>query len=87
MSTDKNFRLDNEGDIFEQSESTAFKRKLFKSKNVKVGSSTRIALVDDADDTKQETKVTPIKKDDEIIGIMTECSCGEALKIFFTYEK
>ena len=32
-------------------------------------------------------KVTPIKKDDLIIGIQVTCSCGEVTEVYFQYEQ
>ena len=75
------FQPDNNGDMFEK-KSPVIKSKVIKNDEVNLKPEKMIITQNHHSDTKQ-TKVSPIKNNDEIIGVMTECSCGEVIKIYF----
>ena len=78
------FKPHNNGDIFEN-KSKIIKNNVLKNQTVKVGDSKKI-ISHHLDSGSTRTKITPIKNNDEIIGVMTECNCGEVIKIYFNYE-
>lgn len=80
----KNFQPDNNGDMFLK-KSKVIKNKVLKNSSINLTSSKRIVEQNHQSGSSQ-TKVSPIKNNDEVIGVMTECSCGEVIKIYFNYE-
>jgi len=80
------YKDDEGGIIFSNKTSFPMKRKLFKSNCVRVDSSKRKISSSHNDDTHKQSKVVPVLNDDEIVGVMIECSCGEVVKILFKYE-
>ncbi len=80
----KEFQPDNNGDMF-VSKSNIIKKNVLKNKSINVVSSKKIES-QSLHIESTRTKVSPIKNNDEIIGVMTECTCGEVIKIYFNYE-
>jgi len=86
VATDYKFKDDDGGIIFSKSLALPTKKKLIKSKNVKIITAKKKISVSETNNCHKESKVVPILKNQEIVGIMTECSCGEIVKILFNYE-
>lgn len=80
----KNFQPDNNGDIF-QKKSPVIKQKVLKNSNINLAASKKV-VEQNFHSGLSQTKVSPIKNNDEVIGVMTECTCGEVIKIYFNYE-
>ena len=73
-------------EIFSKTLAQPQKKRLFKSENVKINSSTRVISANNNKSGHKETKVVPIRNNDEIVGVLVECSCGEVVKVLFNYE-
>ena len=78
------FQPDNNGNIF-RTKSKIIRHPIIKSNEVNIKQEKKFIPQTHHTDTKK-TKVSPIMNDNEIIGVMTECSCGEVIKIYFNYE-
>ena len=78
------FKPQNKGDIFEY-KSKIIKNNVLKNQTVKVNNAKKI-ISHQIESESTRTNITPIKNNEEIIGVMTECHCGEVIKIYFNYE-
>ncbi len=80
----KEFQPDNNGDMF-VAKSNIIKKNVLKNNSINVVSSKKI-VSQNLYAGANKTKVSPIKNNDEVIGVMTECACGEIIKIYFNFE-
>lgn len=65
-------------------------RTIIKQQEVRVGNPVRIKPSDGAGQHEgggHEMRVRPIQKDGRIVGVITECGCGEAVRILFEFEE
>ncbi|MFC2088026.1 hypothetical protein ACFLSX_00360 [Calditrichota bacterium] len=85
MPTNDDFIEYNGENIFAKSLTSPDKKKLFKSKEVNLGTPKRIEPIVEGK-LNHKTEVVPILKNEEIVGVMTKCSCGEIVKIYFKYD-
>ena len=87
--------MKNDG-IFNRDQSAVFtnnyglkpvKSKILKKDQVVVGFSKKIEHALQISEVQHEGKITPVFNDDELIGIIYECSCGKVAQILFDFEE
>ncbi len=75
------------GLLAESRKATTVNSKIIKNGAVKLGTPHKIHSRDEVMRTRaHQPQVLPIKKNGEIIGVISECSCGEVVKVYFDYE-
>ncbi len=63
------------------------KNKILKKDKVVLGSKRKIEHSLSITETQHDGKISPIFNDNELIGIIYECSCGKVAQILFDFEE
>jgi len=86
MSVSNKFHADEKGSIFNKIKPKPSSN-IIKNQYTHSGNPIKIKLAENENQKTLKNSILPIKKDGEIIGFISECSCGEIVKVYFKYEE
>lgn len=81
------FITDDKGSIFKNCKPKKRSASVIKSNTVNYGKTQKIAPSEIHDAGEHKSNIVPITENDEVIGFVFECSCGETANIVFDFEQ
>ncbi len=78
----------NQASVFTQrGGKTSPRKKVIKREQLVLGKPKKIEHALQVSETQHDGKITPLFNNDELIGIIYECSCGKVAQILFDFEE